>query len=717
MNRYSILQRLLFRVKFSLVWILKKILPGYFFDRWIEPFYYGLKDRVYKIQYWLVVSSKLKKRKSVIFVSGEWMTPGHVYRVERYVEAYRSLGFVTIWFKPSSLFANLEVLNQCALLIIWRTVMDTKLDKIIARAKEQKAKIVYDLDDLMFYPELARKDIIDGIRTMELDENLVVEMYSGMNETMQKADYCTCPTEYLARHFRKHGKNTFVLPNGFSGDNIETSIRLFGGGKKNDGKIRIGYAGGTKTHQKDFAVALPALIHVLKKYHNLHLVVFGEALLLDEFMELKPFIDRIETRKLVPLDKLPKEIYRFDINIAPLEISDFTQSKSELKYFEAALFMIPTIATPSDPFRRIIENGLNGFLANSTDEWIQALESLVQDEELRRQAGKNAFFQSLYYFGSQRRINLTFEFLQQIGLADASEISHLKIRRQALQMRNEISDVAPIASKRFPEIPDYKIVKAYSKHENNGFAKVGVIIPLYNYEQYIESALNSLISQTLKEINLVVIDDASEDDSADVVLRWLDSNHRRFSYAALIKNEKNEGLAKTRNAGFDHIKSHYIMQLDADNELLPKCLELCANGLENSGASMAYTQLEMFGADKNYILETYQTATLGFRPWNPKRIAEGNYIDAMAMVCKSAWADVGGYEASFVHKGWEDYDMWLKFIERGHFGVNIPETAARYRVHMDSMIRENPEISYAERRQEIFKRHPWVEKFELNVKV
>jgi GT2 family glycosyltransferase/glycosyltransferase involved in cell wall biosynthesis len=716
MNRYSIVQRLLFRIKFSIVWFLKKILPGYFFDRWIEPFWYGLKDRIYKLHYWLVVSSKLKKRQLVVFVSGEWMTPGHVYRVERYVETFRSLGFLTFWFKPSSLVANIEVLDRCTLLIIWRAVLDPKLEKIIARAKELEAKIVYDLDDLMFYPEMARKEIIDGIRTMELDEKFVVELYSGINKAMQKADFCTSPTDYLATHLRKQGKATFVLPNGFSHENVETAIRLQSGHKNDDGKIRIGYAGGTKTHQKDFAVALPALLHILKNYPRVILVVFGEALLLEEFTELKPFLERIEIRKLVPMEKMPKEIFRFDINIAPLDISDFTESKSELKYFEAALLMVPTVATPTEPYRKVIENGVNGFLAGNTEEWINALESLVRDEDLRRKTGKRAFYQALYFFGPQRRINLTFEFLQKIGLSETPEISHLKSRRQALQTKKEISYEVLNTSMRYPEIPDYQIIKAYCNSKTDIFARVGVIIPLYNYEQYIESALNSLTNQTLKEINLVVIDDASGDASASVVLKWLENNHQRFKYAALIRNPKNEGLARSRNAGFDHIRSHYIMQLDADNELLPKCLELCANALENSGASMAYPQIEMFGADKNYILDTYQTATLGFRPWNPKRIAEGNYIDAMAMVCKSAWADAGGYDATFVHKGWEDYDMWLKFIERGHFGVNIPEIAARYRVHMDSMIRENPEISYAERRKEIFEKHPWVKKYEYSGK-
>ena len=67
------------------------------------------------------------------------------------------------------------------------------------------------------------------------------------------------------------------------------------------------------------------------------------------------------------------------------------------------------------------------------------------------------------------------------------------------------------------------------------------------------------------------------------------------------------------------------------------------------------------------------------------RLAGGNYIDAMALVAKSAWAAVGGY-AIIDPPGWEDYDFWCRFAERGLPGVKVAEVLAEYRVHQASML-------------------------------
>jgi glycosyltransferase involved in cell wall biosynthesis len=72
---------------------------------------------------------------------------------------------------------------------------------------------------------------------------------------------------------------------------------------------------------------------------------------------------QIEWREFVPLDQLPNEIAQFDVNLAPLEVGNpFCEAKSELKYFEAALAGVPTIASPTGPYRRAIRHGETGFL-------------------------------------------------------------------------------------------------------------------------------------------------------------------------------------------------------------------------------------------------------------------------------------------------------------------------------------------------------------------
>src|SRR5262249_46403433 len=87
----------------------------------------------------------------------------------------------------------------------------------------------------------------------------------------------------------------------------------------------------------------------------------------------------------------PAEIARTAINLAPLEVGNaFCEAKSELKYFEAASVRVPTIASPTEPFAAAITHGVNGFLANRTEEWYHCLTRLVTDGQHRVEMGNNA---------------------------------------------------------------------------------------------------------------------------------------------------------------------------------------------------------------------------------------------------------------------------------------------------------------------------------------
>jgi hypothetical protein len=100
---------------------------------------------------------------------------------------------------------------------------------------------------------------------------------------------------------------------------------------------------------------------------------------------------------------------------------------------------------------------------------------------------------------------------------------------------------------------------------------------------------------------------------------------------------------------------------------------------------------------------------VGEEGYSVLRLQPGNYIDAMALVRKSAWAAAGGYD--HVKHGWEDFDFWARIAERGLFGVNVAEILADYRVHDRSMLhtatdkRDNREALAAD----ILRRHPWLD--------
>jgi glycosyltransferase involved in cell wall biosynthesis len=164
------------------------------------------------------------------------------------------------------------------------------------------------------------------------------------------------------------------------------------------------------THQRDFAVAASAVVRVLRERPHCRLVLFKrtEGLIplfdLEEFADFQGFEDRIEWQNLVPLSQLPEKLALFDINLAPLETGNvFCEAKSELKFFEAALVDVPTIASPTGPFRRAIRNGVTGFLADSPHAWYSALLRLVDDQGLRLRVARAVHRDVLWHYGPRRR--------------------------------------------------------------------------------------------------------------------------------------------------------------------------------------------------------------------------------------------------------------------------------------------------------------------------
>ena len=226
-----------------------------------------------------------------------------------------------------------------------------------------------------------------------------------------------------------------------------------------------------------------------------------------------------------------------------------------------------------------------------------------------------------------------------------------------------------------------------------------MIIPLYNYASLVREALDSVRKQTLSQIDLVIVDDRSTDDSLAVALDWARAHASRFNRIAVLRNNVNYGLGLCRNTGFDAVNTPYVLPLDADNRLFPACCELLLEAIEKSGAAYVYPTVQHFG-DSSELLSRH--------PYDPQRFVAGNYVDAMALVAKEAWAMVGGYV--HVHHGWEDYDLWSRMAEIGLMGQWRREVLAEYRVHAKSMLKTDTTVgdNYRRLNADFAMRHPWV---------
>jgi SAM-dependent methyltransferase len=377
---------------------------------------------------------------------------------------------------------------------------------------------------------------------------------------------------------------------------------------------------------------------------------------------------------------------RFDINLAPLEVGNpFCEAKSELKLFEAALVDVPTIASPTGPYRRAIRHGGTGFLAATSGNWYEAMAQLISDPAMRRRVARQARRDALWHFGPERRAEIMaslLDFLQ--GGRRAARSFELDVYRHEFHSAE-------------PPLSDHEVV---FEADCCGSAEVTVVMPLYNYACYVEEALDSVRAQTLAALDLVVVEDRSTDDSLAVALHWVQSHAARFNRVMLLRNRANSGLARTRNSGFDAAETPYVLVLDADNRLLPECAAACLRTVQDTGAAFVYPVIRKFGASQDL---------LGTQDYDPHRMIIGNYIDAMALISKAAWVAAGGYNHG--RGGWEDFAFWCRFIERGLWGQRVPGgPLAEYRVHANSMMQVSASQPKVVRRMvdEVTAAHPWL---------
>jgi len=227
---------------------------------------------------------------------------------------------------------------------------------------------------------------------------------------------------------------------------------------------------------------------------------------------------------------------------------------------------------------------------------------------------------------------------------------------------------------------------------------VTVIITLYNYERYIRDALHSVLSQSYSNIELIIVDDASSDDSRNSARSWLEQNGASFTHVKLLSHLNNRGLAQARNTGFEHTTNEHVFVLDADNEIYPDAIAKLMSACISANAEVAYSFIEKFGDITGVQGDV----------WNPSRFATGNYVDAMALIKRSAWKKAGGYSQPSEIQGWEDYDLWCKFVELGFRGIFVPEILCRYRVHDSSMLTTTTMPNLGQLEFDMTKRHPWL---------
>ena len=325
----------------------------------------------------------------VIFAIGCWEGESKRYRVYNIVEGLTKMGYKVdvIPFEHIGTLVDKNIIAHTV--VLFRAPFDTatRIELFLNYAKLNSIRVIYDIDDLVFEPDII--DQIDGYRLLSTEEQKTyIAGVHAYRKLLLASDVVTVPTDYIRTRVVGIGKQAFIIPNSINDEQLSLSYKLALEKKKDGGPIRIGYFSGSLTHQADFAECEDALFDLMITHKDIKLRIVGY-LDLDE--RWKALANRIEHLAFQPYLKMLRVLDECDINIAPLQLTSvFCHGKSELKFFEAGLLGIPTIASATDTYIRVIENGINGYTVTTPKEWREALESLVSSGELRKSMGAKA---------------------------------------------------------------------------------------------------------------------------------------------------------------------------------------------------------------------------------------------------------------------------------------------------------------------------------------
>ena len=222
---------------------------------------------------------------------------------------------------------------------------------------------------------------------------------------------------------------------------------------------------------------------------------------------------------------------------------------------------------------------------------------------------------------------------------------------------------------------------------------VSVIVPCYQQAEFLTEAVDSVIAQTYRDWEIVIVDDGSTDATA-AVAEELIAGHpdRRIS----LVRQANQGLPGARNSGIAASRGRYILPLDADDILMPEMLAKTVGLLESDPAvAIAYTDYRLFGNDSAYVPT---------RAWTMDELSFGNPLGNSSLFRRDVWLAVGGYNPN-MRGGYEDWDFWIAAAELGASARRIREPLFGYRVKASSMILDALAMD-AQLRQRIARNHP-----------
>ncbi len=232
---------------------------------------------------------------------------------------------------------------------------------------------------------------------------------------------------------------------------------------------------------------------------------------------------------------------------------------------------------------------------------------------------------------------------------------------------------------------------------------VSIIMPAYNHEKYVESSITSIINQTYKNVELIVIDDCSKDKTKEIIKNL----QKKYNFM-FIEHTNNQGISKTLNEGLKLALGEYFCVLASDDQLLPEKIETNIKHFrDNPQHELVFSNINLIDTDNQIIQHNYANHSkiqkLLAAQNGKERAAilmEGNCIPVMTVMTKrESLLKIGGFdESSYI----EDWDAWIRLARNDmQFGY-INKPLVNYRITPGSMSKN---LKFIESQKSILLKH------------
>ena len=342
----------------------------------------------------VIYFNKTRFIKDVLFISGYEDTK-RIYnifssRVFNQIEQLKA-GFLE---SNAYFYRNFEptMVLDYRVIIFYLCPWTAKVNEAITLAKKLNKKVIFDVDNLLI--DTKYTNMIPFIKSLSIKEKkLFDENIVRIGKTLKLCDFAVTTTKVLAKELKHYISNVFINPDVVNEEMWKISYDILK--KENDKKMKdhliIGYWNENISLNSNFDMIKPVLLKILKEFKNVEILFFGELNYSVNYKNYKEFQLQINYKEVTNLKKLLQIISNVDIILAPLENNIFNAAQNEIKWVEAALVKVPTVASNFGVFKQVIKDKETGILCSELNDWYISLKNLIINENFRKKLGENAY--------------------------------------------------------------------------------------------------------------------------------------------------------------------------------------------------------------------------------------------------------------------------------------------------------------------------------------